>query len=71
MDAVSDYYVYRTFADRIAELHREADAHRLTRILAERHTAPFPRARRLAAGLTGLTVSRPARRTPAARPCPC
>jgi hypothetical protein len=72
MALVSDYDVYRSTADRVAELHREADAFRLTRTLAERHAALFPRARRrLAAGLTGLATPRRARRTPVSRPCPC
>lgn len=87
MDPLTDYYVSRASDDRVAELRREADAFRLTRVLAEQHASLFPRARRLAAGLTGLAVPA-ADRTPAAgrtatagrtrtagravgQPCPC
>lgn len=60
MDLLNDYSAYRLSRERVAALHREADAHRLTRTLAEQHAALFPRARRFAAGLVGLAAVRPA-----------
>src|SRR5262245_1160797 len=64
MDAPADFYVLRSTRDRVAELHAEADAFRLTRTLAGlsgQHAALFPRVRRLGAGLTGLAASSPSR----------
>ncbi len=61
MNALPDYYVSRVSEDRAAELRREADAFRLTRVLAEQHARLFPNARRLGAGITGLVVPGAAR----------
>ena len=68
MDPLTDYAAYRSFNDRAAELRREADTFRLTRVLAEQHAALFPRARRLAAGLTGLAASGSRPGSPRRRP---
>lgn len=73
MDLTSDYYTYRAFEDRAAELRREADAFRLTRVLADQHAALFPRARRFAAGLTAVATPRRAERSTRynLQPCGC
>lgn len=77
MEPLTDYYVYRASADRLAELRREADAFRLTKVLADQHRSLFPGARRFAAGLTGLAQrphpARPVtpRATPRVTPQPC
>jgi hypothetical protein len=72
MEPLNDYYAYRTTEDRLADLRREADEFRLTRVLADQHAAMFPRARKFGAGVRGLASRTPARRPAAApRPCPC
>lgn len=72
MELLNDYYVYRASADRAAELRREADAYRLTRVLADQHAARFPKARKLGAGLIGLAAPAASRRRASApKPCTC
>jgi hypothetical protein len=76
MEPLTDYYVYRASADRLAELRREADAFRLTKVLADQHRSRFPGARRFATGLTGLSglAQRPhpgPQARPRATPQPC
>ncbi len=74
MQPMTDHYVLEASAGRLADLRREADEFRLTKVLADQHARLFPHARKFGAGVLGL-VAHPATRRPTVargpQPCPC